>query len=81
MCGNIGGLEKKQQFADEAPFSESRLRRAVRSYVEHSRLERNHQGLDNELIEKSNAMIVPNIAIKRKERIGGLLNYYYRESP
>jgi putative transposase len=61
-------------------FSESQLRRVVTSYVEHYHLERNHQGLDNELIEKSDAIAMPNGAIKRKERVGGLLSYYYREA-
>ena len=28
------------------------LRKAVKEYAEHYHLERNHQGLDNELIEK-----------------------------
>ncbi|MBN1652693.1 MAG: transposase [Deltaproteobacteria bacterium] len=61
-------------------FSESQLRRVVTSYVEHYHLERNHQGLENELIEKGDAIAIPNAAIKRKERIGGLLSYYYREA-
>ncbi|MBN1652911.1 MAG: transposase [Deltaproteobacteria bacterium] len=61
-------------------FSESQLRRVVTSYVEHYHFERPHQGLDNELIEKGNAIANPNSAIKRKERVGGLLNYYYREA-
>ncbi|MBN1655979.1 MAG: transposase [Deltaproteobacteria bacterium] len=61
-------------------FSESQLRRVVTSYVEHYHLERPHQGLDNELIEKGDAIANPNGAIKRKERVGGLLNYYYREA-
>ena len=33
------------------PLGESRLRRVLREYLEHYHLERNHQGLDNQLIE------------------------------
>jgi putative transposase len=61
-------------------FSESQLRRAVGSYVEHYHLERPHQGLDNELIEKGDEADRTQGSIKQKERIGGLLNYYYREA-
>jgi len=61
-------------------FSESQLRRAVTNFVDHYHRERPHQGLDNELIEKGDAGIKTKGAIKRKERIGGLLSYYYREA-
>ena len=42
-------------------FSESQLRRVVKSYVELYHLERSHQGLDNELIEKSKNQYSSNI--------------------
>lgn len=42
--------------------------------------ERNHQGLDNERIEKSDSLGGILGAIKKKERLGGLLRYYYREA-
>jgi putative transposase len=61
-------------------FSESQLRRVVANYISHYHSERNHQGLDNELIEKSDSVGGTRGAIKRKERIGGLLSYYYREA-
>jgi len=48
--------------------------------VEHYHLERPHQGLDNELIEKGDETDRTEGAIKRKERLGGLLSYYYREA-
>jgi hypothetical protein len=38
--------------------------------------ERNHQGLGNELID--GARVVDHIGrIRRRQRLGGLLNYYY----
>jgi len=56
-------------------FSESQLRRVVTSYVEHYHLEGNHQGLDNELIEKGEAGVKTEGTIRKKERLGGLLSY------
>ena len=46
-------------------------------YVEHYHRERNHQGLENELIEGVRA--VERVGrIRRRQRLGGLLNYYCR---
>ena len=42
--------------------------------------EKNHQGLDNELLTMPSKPPDPNGDIQRRERIGGLLNYYYREA-
>jgi putative transposase len=61
-------------------FSESQLRRVVKSYVEHYHLERPHQGLENELIEKTDLADRMQGPVTRKERLGGLLSYYYREA-
>jgi hypothetical protein len=54
----------------------SHFRRAVREYVEHYHLERNHQGLGNTLIAGTPARFSG--AIRRRPRMGGLLNYYER---
>jgi transposase InsO family protein len=59
------------------PFGERHLRRTIAEYVEHYHRERNHQGLGNELIE--NAGVVDRVGcIRRRQRLGGLLNYYGR---
>jgi len=42
-------------------------------------LERNHQGLGNRLIVPIGAMDTTG-SIKRRQRLGGLLNYYFREA-
>ena len=55
-------------------FGEKSLRHAVRSYLEHYHAERNHQGLENELIEPAPA----EGDVVRDERLGGLLSYYRR---
>jgi putative transposase len=59
------------------PLGERHFRRAVTEFVEHYHRERNHQGLDNRLIEGDTAR--GRIGrIGRRSRLGGLLNYYER---
>jgi transposase InsO family protein len=60
------------------PFGERHLRRTIAEYVEHYHRERNHQGLANELIEGAPARDAPVGSIRRRPRLGGLLNYYCR---
>ena len=53
------------------------LRCAIGEYMAHYHEERNHQGLGNELIrpEPSHAANTP--LIQRRQRLGGMFNYYY----
>ena len=60
------------------PLGERHLRDAVAEYVDHYHLERNHQGLDNRLIKKLCDEPDRNSAVECRERLGGILNYYYR---
>lgn len=62
------------------PLGENHLRHIVSEYVEHYHLERNHQGLENELISAKNQNIDPNSSVQRRQRLGGLLNYYYLDA-
>jgi len=59
------------------PFGERHLRRTIAEYVEHYHRERNHQGLANELIEGAPAVDYGG-RIRRRPRLGGLVNYYAR---
>jgi len=59
------------------PFGERHLRRTIAEYVEHYHRERNHQGLANELIDGA-PEIKGVTRIRRRPRLGGLLNHYYR---
>ena len=61
-------------------FGEKSLRRAVATYVKHYHAERNHQGLGNELIEPGNEVGSIVGKIECRERLGGLLRYYYRKA-
>ena len=56
----------------------SHLRVAVKEYTEHYHVERNHQGLENELIGDRRGAADMNGDVERRERLGGILNYYYR---
>jgi putative transposase len=56
------------------------LRRAVAEYMDHYHRERNHQGLDSQLIDAPSVVAANDGAICRHARLGGTLNYYYREA-
>jgi transposase InsO family protein len=76
-------LSIKSECLDKlVPLGERHLRRAISEFVEHYHLERNHQGLDNRLITAVatpvNENADPSAPIARHERLGGILNYYYR---
>jgi hypothetical protein len=57
---------------------EGSLRRAVDEFIEHYHHERNHQGLDNQLIAPGATQTTGDDRIESRERLGGLLKYYYR---
>ena len=61
-------------------FGENMLRRVLESYLAHYHHERNHQGLDNRLIEPEPHVGQAAGAIECRERLGGLLRYYYRRA-
>ena len=44
----------------------------------HYHNERNHQGLTNRVIQPDRDHLGNTGAIQRRERLGGMLNYYYR---
>ncbi|MEA2079387.1 MAG: integrase core domain-containing protein [Pseudomonadota bacterium] len=61
-------------------FGEASLRRALREYVVHYQTERNHQGVGNRLLEPLAMVSSNDETIHRRERLGGMLNYYCREA-
>jgi putative transposase len=60
------------------PIGERHFRRAVTEYVAHNHHERNHQGIENTLIEGASVGEGTIGRIRRRPRLGGLLNYYDR---
>ena len=61
-------------------FGEESLRRAHREYMAHYHAERNHQGVDNRLLEPLATVSSLDEPIHRRERLGGMLNFHYREA-
>ena len=68
---------KKECLNRLVPIGARHLRRAIREYAAHYHHERNHQGIENSLIE--GAPVPSSIGrICRRPRLGRLLNYYER---
>jgi hypothetical protein len=61
-------------------FGEASLRRALREYGAHYHSERNHQAVGNQLLQPVAMANSTDEAVQRRERLGGMLNYYYREA-
>jgi len=61
-------------------FGEGSLRGTVNQYLLHYHAERNHQGLKNEIIEPGEEIGNVTGKFHCRERLGGLLRYYYREA-
>jgi putative transposase len=59
-------------------FGEESLRAAIQKLVAHYHTERNHQGLSNRLINPEVSHLGNAGAIQRRQRLRGMLNYYYR---
>ena len=61
-------------------FGEASLRRALREYGAHYHSERNHQGVGNQLLRPVATANSTDEPVQCHERLGGMLNYYYREA-
>ena len=70
---------KSECLAQIVPLGARYLRNAVTEYMEHYHTERNH-GLGNQLI--LNARAGPRVSgkVKCRERLGGLLHFYFRRA-
>jgi hypothetical protein len=61
-------------------FGERSLRRALAQFEAHYHGERNHQGLDNRLIEPGNEVGRVEGKVACRNRLGGMLRYYDRQA-
>jgi putative transposase len=59
------------------PLGEWHRRRLIREFVAHYHIERNHQGIGNALIDRPPTQAATG-PIRRHQRVGGVLSYYYR---
>ena len=72
------GSIKSECLRHIVPIGERHLRAVVREYVEHYHHERNHQGLDNVIPLRLGQ--TGKGAIRRHERLVGVLGHYRREA-
>ena len=62
-------------------FGESSLRRAVGEFIRHhDPQERNHQGIGNKIPAPGPEVGRKHGVMRRRDRLGGMLRYYYREA-
>lgn len=61
------------------PLGEAHLRKLVREYVSHYHEEPPHQGLSGRFVSASSRSRGDGRLVRR-ERLGGVLNHYYREA-
>ena len=59
-------------------FGEAGLQRVLTQFLAHYHSERNHQGVGNKLLCPERRRFVG--AVARRQRLGGLLNHYYRRA-
>jgi putative transposase len=59
-------------------FGPASLQRAIQQFMMHYHTERNHQGLGNRLLQPDSATPLLHHRIQRRQRLGGMLNYYHR---
>jgi len=73
------GSIRRECLSKLIPLGDRHLRRAVFEFVRHYNAERNHQGLENRLIEPADAANGSG-PIQRRKRLGGILSFYRREA-
>jgi putative transposase len=62
-------------------LGEASLRHTVNEYMTHYHAERNHQGMGNRLLKPiTTTSSVRHGSVNQRPRLGGMLNYYYREA-
>jgi len=69
---------KSECLSKLVPIGARMLGRALHEYMAHYHGERNHQGLDNQLIAPARVRHSQSKGIDRRSRPGGMLNFYQR---
>ncbi len=61
-------------------FGENSLRHALTEFEAHYHHERNHQGLDNNIIDFQSTASLVDSSVQCRERLGGMFRYYHRDA-
>jgi len=76
----LGMLQSQRKYMP-VPFGEASLRRALANFCEHYHTERPHQGKENAIqFPSPDENCARDAPIHCRERLGGLLKYYYPEA-
>jgi putative transposase len=70
---------KEEALSQVVMLGERALYYTIHQYVSHYHTERNHQGLANHLIAPEPELARHSGQVRRRDRLGGLLHYYYRD--
>ena len=71
----------KREVADRMIFfGERHLQHAISEFLEYYHGERNHQGLAGQIIEPPKGIGSAEGKVCCRKRLGGMLNYYYRDA-
>jgi transposase InsO family protein len=70
---------KEEALSQMVILGEGALSYTIQQYVSHYHAERNHQGLANQLIAPEPGLESHRGRVRRRDRLGGLLRYYYRD--
>ena len=84
VVGLAGWINRQQldvidYLREENRVLREQMRYVIDQYVEHYHSERNHQGLGNRLIEPPTGQTAEGTP-ERRERLGGMLNFYHRQA-
>jgi transposase InsO family protein len=79
-CERFVRSSKEEALAQMLLLGERSLYYVIEQYLAHYHHERNHQGLDNQLIIPEGAVGHHTGHMIRRGRLGGLLSYYHREA-
>ena len=71
---------KEEALEQMVMLGERSLSYAIHQYLAHYHAERNHQGRGNQLIAPERALSQQGGVVVRRDRLGGLLRYYYRDA-
>jgi selenophosphate synthase len=77
----MGEVREGKSLVVVNPVGEGALRQVLKEYGTHYHHERNHQGRGNELLMPlASQEALGTQSIRTRERLGGLLKFYYREA-